>query len=205
MLIPRENGMRSSQLAFAGEILSRKHRKLILRGPIIDTRDDIYSPAQVSSVIEYLSLEDPPMPIRLEISSPGGEVPTGLALIDRMDASPCEIWTIGSGSVFSMAAVILACGTKNRRFIYPNCKTMIHMPRAPFEGSKSERDIYNKQMEQTEGILAELLASRCGQEKSRILNDMERDFFMTAEEAKAYGLVDHIIAAGSLRSVFGLE
>lgn len=201
MLIPRDGGHRSNQLANSYEVLARQYRKLFLLGPIIFERTDSWSALQVSADIEYLSRLDPAKHIELEISSPGGVVSLGIEVVGKMGSSFCGVWTFGNGVVASIAAVILACGERGKRFLYPNCKVMIHLPSAMLQGDSDQLKKQAEEIQRDKYMLAEILALQCGQSKERVIADMGQELWMNAEEARAYGLADHIIAPRSFPGI----
>jgi len=131
--------------------------------------------------------------IDLYINSPGGSVLDGLAIIDTMQCIQAPVSTICVGQAASMAAWILAAGTKGRRFATPNAEVMIHQVAAAFAGQTSDIRIYTQRMVRLQERLVQMLAEWTGQPIERIQKDMEHEFFMTAEEAKAYGIVDAIL------------
>lgn len=131
--------------------------------------------------------------IDLYINSPGGNVLDGLAIIDTMQCIQAPVSTICVGQAASMAAWILAAGTKGRRFATPNAEVMIHQVAAAFAGQTSDIRIYTQRMVRLQERLVQMLAEWTGQPIERIQKDMEHEFFMTAEEAKAYGIVDAIL------------
>jgi ATP-dependent Clp protease protease subunit len=131
--------------------------------------------------------------IDLYINSPGGSVLDGLAIIDTMQCIRAPVSTVCVGQAASMAAWILAAGAKGRRFAAPNAEVMIHQVAAAFAGQTTDIRIYTQRMMRLQERLAQMLAQWTGQPVERIQKDMEHEFFMTAEEAKAYGLVDAIL------------
>jgi ATP-dependent Clp protease protease subunit len=146
----------------------------------------------------YLDAEDPGKEINLYINSPGGMVTAGLAVYDTMQYVKAPITTICIGMAMSFGAVLLTAGTKGRRFALPQARIMIHQPLIGGEGLSGQAtdiDVENREMQKTKRILNEILARHTGQPVEKIEKDSERNFYMSAEEAKEYGLVDEVIAS----------
>jgi len=142
----------------------------------------------------FLANEDPKKDIKFYINSPGGSVYDGLAIIDTMNYIQPDVQTIGIGLQASMGAMLLSCGTKGKRFILPNARVMIHQP----SYGAGQAKVTDQEIELREGLylkktLAEILAKQTGQKLEQVEKDMDRDYWMSAEEAKAYGIVDDII------------
>ncbi|MCC8139274.1 MAG: ATP-dependent Clp endopeptidase proteolytic subunit ClpP [Lachnospiraceae bacterium] len=142
----------------------------------------------------FLESEDPGKDIHLYINSPGGMVTAGMAIFDTMNYIKCDVSTICIGMAASMGAFLLAGGAKGKRFALPNAEIMIHQPSGGAQGQATEIDIVAKHILQTREKLNKILAERTGQPLEVIARDTERDNYMTAEEAKAYGLIDQVIA-----------
>lgn len=140
-----------------------------------------------------LDADDHKTPIDLYINSPGGSVPDGLAIIDAMQCIQAPVSTICIGRAASVATWILAAGTRGRRFATPNAEVMIHQVAAGFAGPVSDMRIYTEWVLRLQERLVEMLSRWTGQPPERIAKDMEREFFMTAEEARDYGIVDAIL------------
>ncbi len=146
----------------------------------------------------YLEAEGPDKEINLYINSPGGMVTAGLAIYDTMQYIRAPITTICMGMAMSFGAVLLAAGTKGKRFCLPNSRIMIHQPLIygdGISGQVTDIEIEAKEMEETKAQLNQIIALHTGQSVSKITADSERNFYMSAEEAKAYGLVDDIITS----------
>ena len=146
----------------------------------------------------YLDAEDPGKEINLYINSPGGMVTAGLAVYDTMQYVKAPITTICIGMAMSFGAVLLTAGTKGRRFALPQARIMIHQPLIGGEGLSGQAtdiDVENREMQKTKRILNEILARHTGQPVEKIEKDSERNFYMSAEEANEYGLVDEVIAS----------
>jgi len=142
----------------------------------------------------YLQNEDPEKDIQMYINSPGGEVPAGLAIYDTMQIIKPEIKTFCVGKSVSMAAVLLAAGTKGKRVALPNSRVMIHQPLGGTYGQVSDVDIFTKELLRTRDRINEIMAYHTGQDVETIKRDTERDRWMSADEAKEYGLVDEVLA-----------
>lgn len=142
----------------------------------------------------FLESEDPNKDIQLYINSPGGSVSAGLAIYDTMHYVKCDVSTICMGMAASMGAFLLAGGTKGKRFALPNAEVMIHQPSGGAQGQATDIKIVADKILQTRQKLNEMLAANTGQPFEVIAADTERDNWMTAEQAKAYGLIDEIVA-----------
>ena len=142
----------------------------------------------------FLESEDPNKDIQLYINSPGGSVSAGLAIYDTMHYVKCDVSTICIGMAASMGAFLLAGGAKGKRFALPNAEVMIHQPSGGAQGQATDIKIVADKILQTKKKLNEMLAANTGQPYEVIAADTERDNWMTAEEAKAYGLIDEIVA-----------
>lgn len=142
----------------------------------------------------FLESEDPNKDINLYINSPGGVITSGLAIYDTMNYIKCDVSTICIGMAASMGAFLLSGGTKGKRFALPNAEIMIHQPSGGAQGQATDIKIVADKILQTKRKLNEILAANTGQPLEVIERDTERDNYMTAEEAKAYGLIDDVIA-----------
>lgn len=141
----------------------------------------------------FLESEDPAKDINLYINSPGGSVSAGLAIYDTMNYIKCDVSTICIGMAASMGAFLLAGGAKGKRFALPNAEVMIHQPSGGAQGQATEIQIVAEKILATKKKLNEILAANTGQPYEVIQADTERDHYMSAEEAKAYGLIDEVI------------
>lgn len=141
----------------------------------------------------HLAYEDPKKDISLYINSPGGVVYDGLAIIDTMNFIKPDVQTIGIGMQASMGAVLLAAGTKGKRFVLPNSRVMIHQPHGGTQGVMTDMEISLKEGIRTKELLVDLMAKYTGQKRQKVREDMERDFWMNAEEAVTYGVADKVI------------
>ena len=141
----------------------------------------------------FLESEDPNKDIQLYINSPGGSVTAGMAIYDTMNYVKCDVSTICMGMAASMGALLLAGGAKGKRFALPNAEIMIHQPSGGAQGQATDIQIVAEQILRTKKKLNEILAANTGQSLETIAADTERDNWMTAEEAKAYGLIDELV------------
>jgi len=142
----------------------------------------------------HLAYADPKKDIKLYINSPGGSIYDGLAIYDTMQYIAPDVQTIGIGLQASMGAFLLSSGTKGKRFVLPHSKIMIHQPSHSTKGKVTDMEIDLKETLAVKAMLAEMLAKNTGQKLSKVKSDIERDYWMTAEEARAYGIVDEVIA-----------
>ncbi len=174
----------------AYDIYSRllKDRIVFLGGPINDAVANT-----VIAQLLFLESQDPKKEIKLYVNSPGGSVTAGLAIYDTMQFVKCDVSTICVGMAASMGAVLLAAGKKGRRFVLPNSEVMLHQVMGGAEGQAVEIEISARHIIKVKDRLNKILAKHAGQSLKQIEKDTDRDFFMSAEEAKAYGLVDEII------------
>ncbi len=148
----------------------------------------------VVSQLLFLEAEDPDKDICLYINSPGGSVTAGYAIYDTMQLIKCDVSTICMGMAASFGAFLLAGGTKGKRYALPNAEIMIHQPLSSgIQGQATDIEIAARNMMKTKERLTRILAENCGKTVEEVLRDTERDNFMTAEEAKEYGLIDAII------------
>ena len=142
----------------------------------------------------FLEADDPDKDIQLYINSPGGSVTAGMAIYDTMQCIKCDVSTVCIGMAASMGAFLLAGGKKGKRFALPNAEIMIHQPSGGAQGQATEIQIAAEHILRTKQKLNEILAANTGQSLETIKADTERDNFMSADEAKAYGLIDEVIA-----------
>ena len=141
----------------------------------------------------FLQSEDPKKDIDMYICSPGGSVTAGLAIYDVMQMFSCDVKTYCVGQAASMGAVLLSAGAPGKRYALPNARIMIHSVSSGTEGKVEDMKLAVQEANRLNDILAEILASTTGNPLKKVKSDMERDFFMSAEEAKKYGLVDRIL------------
>jgi ATP-dependent Clp protease protease subunit len=144
----------------------------------------------------FLEAENPDKDIQLYINSPGGLVTAGLAIYDTMQYVKCDVATICVGQAASMGAVLLAAGTKGKRFALPNSRIMIHQPLGGAEGSAKDVEILTKELLRIKHIINDILSNHTGQPIEKIEKDTDRDFFMSAQEAREYGIIDKVIMPG---------
>jgi ATP-dependent Clp protease protease subunit len=174
----------------AYDIYSRllKDRLIFIVGQVED-----YMANLVVAQLLFLESENPEKDIAIYINSPGGSVSAGLAIYDTMQFIKSDVSTICVGLAASMGAVLLAGGTTGKRYSLPNSKIMIHQPSAGFQGQASDIDIHAREVMETKTRLNAIMAKHTGQTVERIMADSDRDNFMTAEQAKAYGIVDSML------------
>lgn len=172
------------------DIFSRllKDRIIVLS----DEVNDVTASLVVAQML-FLEAEDPDKDIQLYINSPGGSVASGFAIYDTMQYVKPDVSTICLGMAASMGAFLLAAGAKGKRFALPNSEIMIHQPLGGAQGQATDIKIHAEHILKTRGKLNKILSERTGQPLEKIEADTERDFFMSAEEAKAYGLVDEVM------------
>jgi ATP-dependent Clp protease, protease subunit len=178
------------------DIFSRllKDRIVFLGTPVTD---------QVANVIIaqllFLEGEDPEKEINLYVNSPGGSVTAGLAIYDTMQYVRPPVSTICLGQAASMGAVLLAAGEKGRRFSLPNSRVLIHQPMGGFSGQASDIDIQAREILKLRGTLNDILVKHTGQDVTKIQNDTDRDYFMSAGQALEYGIIDEVITQKAQR------
>lgn len=173
----------------AYDIYSRllNDRIIFLGGPINDDVANI-----IIAQLLFLEHADPKKDIQLYVNSPGGAVHAGLAIIDTMNHIKCDVSTVCVGMAASMGAMILSSGTKGKRFALPNAEVMIHQPMGGVEGQASDIAITAKSILRTRENLYKILSKNTGKPIAQIEKDADRDYWMTADEAKKYGIVDHV-------------
>ena len=154
--------------------------------------DDFVSNVVVAQLL-FLQMEDPEKDIHIYINSPGGIVTSGLAIYDTMKFLSCEINTYVIGQAASMGAVLLAAGTKGKRFALPNSRVMIHQPLGGAQGQASDIEIQAREILKMKGLLNKILADATGKDIETISRDTDRDNFMSAEDAMKYGIVDKVV------------
>lgn len=174
----------------AYDIYSRllKDRIVFIGSPIDD-----YIANLVIAQLLFLQSEDPDRDIHIYINSPGGSVSSGLAIYDTMQYVKCDIATYCIGMAASMGALLLSAGTKGKRYALPHSRIMIHQPMGGFYGQATDVEIHAKEILKMKETLNRILSSHTGQPYEKIQQDTERDFFMSAEEALNYGIVDSVI------------
>ena len=174
----------------AYDIYSRllKERVVFMVGPV----DDYMANVIVAQLL-FLESENPDKDINFYINSPGGVVTAGLAIYDTMQYLHCDVATICIGQAASMGSFLLAAGTKGKRHCLPNARVMIHQPSGGFSGMASDIAIHAKEILQIKSRLNEMLAMHTGRSVEQVERDVDRDYFMSASEAQAYGLVDSVL------------
>jgi ATP-dependent Clp protease, protease subunit len=174
----------------AYDIYSRllKDRIIFIGEPIDDTIANL-----IIAQLLFMEAEDPEKDVNVYIHSPGGMVTAGLAIYDTMQYIKPAIATICVGQAASMGSLLLAAGTKGKRYALPNARIMIHQPSGGFQGQATDISIQAEEIIKIRKRLDEILAKHTGQSVDKVHSDSERDYFMSAEEAKAYGLVDEVI------------
>ena len=172
------------------DIFSRllKDRIIFVDGEITDATADL----AVAQIL-FLESQDPEKDISLYINSPGGSVTAGLAIYDTMQYVRCDIQTICLGQAASMGAVLLAGGTKGKRYALPSSRVMIHQPWGGAQGQATDISIQAKEIIRLKRLTIEYFAEKTGKDIETIAKDMERDFYMSAEESREYGIVDTVM------------
>ena len=175
----------------AYDIYSRllKERLVFIVGPVEDHMANL-----VVAQLLYLESENPDKDIHLYINSPGGVVTAGLSIYDTMQFVNCDISTICVGQAASMGALLLAGGTKGKRFALPHSRIMVHQPSAGFQGQATDISIHAEEILALKHRLNEIMAKHTGQDLETIERDLERDNFMSASDAVDYGLIDTVLA-----------
>jgi ATP-dependent Clp protease protease subunit len=175
----------------AYDIYSRllRERIVFLVGPVNDHSANI-----VVAQLLFLESENPDKDISLYINSPGGSVSAGMSVFDTMNFIKPNVSTLCIGLAASMGAFLLAAGEKGKRFSLPNSKIMIHQPLGGAQGQATDIEIHAREILKTREQLNKILADRTGQSLEKIQNDTERDYFMSADESKNYGLIDQVLA-----------
>ena len=182
------------------DIYSRLLRdRIVMLGTAID---DHVANVVVAQML-FLQMEDPKKDIQLYINSPGGSVTSGLAIYDTMQFLTCDVTTYCIGQAASMGAVLMAAGTKGKRYALPNARIMIHQPLGGAEGQATDIGIQAKEILRIKDHLNTILSHHTGQTFERVAKDSDRDFFMSAAEAKTYGLVDEVVK--SRKEIKGAE
>jgi ATP-dependent Clp protease protease subunit len=173
------------------DIYSRllKDRIVFIGTPI----DDIIANLVIAQLL-FLEMEDPKKDINLYINSPGGVVTGGMAIYDTVNLLSCDVVTYCVGMAASMATVLLAAGTHGKRYALPNSRVMIHQPSGGAGGQTSDITIAAREINRWKQTLNQVIAKHTGQTAEQVEKDSDRDYYMTAEEAKEYGIVDNVIA-----------
>lgn len=173
------------------DIFSRllRERVIFLVGPVNDQTANL-----VVAQLLFLESENPDKDISLYINSPGGSVSAGMAIFDTMNFIKPAVSTLCTGMAASMGAFLLAAGEKGKRFALPNSKIMIHQPLGGMQGQATDIEIHARDILKTKATLNRILAERTGQPLEKLERDTDRDYFLEAEEARAYGIVDQVLA-----------
>lgn len=174
----------------AWDIYSRllKDRIIFIGTPI----DDFVANAVVAQLL-FLQMEDPKKDIHIYVNSPGGSVTAGMAIYDTINFLNCDVVTYCVGMAASMGTVLLAAGTAGKRYALPNSRVLIHQPTGGATGQTSDISIAAREIIRWRRTMDEVLAKHTGQKVEKITKDSDRDYYMTADEACAYGIVDHVI------------
>jgi ATP-dependent Clp protease protease subunit len=194
--MPVSGALREAQMtAAAGMNLNDSVFERLLRERIIflGTQVDDEIANKLCAQILLLSAEDPTRDISLYINSPGGSVTAGMAIYDTMQYAPCDVATYGMGLAASMGQFLLTAGAKGKRYALPHARVMMHQPSAGVGGTAADIAIQAEQFGEVKKEMAELIAEHTGQPVETIRKDSDRDRWFKAEEAKEYGLVDHVI------------
>lgn len=175
----------------AYDIWSRllKDRIIFLGGPIDDTVANL-----IIAQLLFLESEDPDKDVQMYINSPGGSVTAGLAIYDTMQYIKPDVATICLGSAASMGALLLSSGAKGKRYSLPYSRIMVHQPWGGAQGQATDVEIHAREILRLRELLNEILAANTGQPMAKIQQDTERDFFMSSEQAKEYGIIDSIMS-----------
>lgn len=187
---------KSNQNLTGYDLYSRLLKDRIVFFGSLDGEVNTASANAIIAQLLYLDAEDPEKPINFYINSPGGSVNAGLAIYDTMQYIKAPVYTICMGMAMSFGAVLLAAGSKGKRYALPNARVMIHQVRqfGGAGGTATDIEIENQEMQRLKKILTEIMAKHTGQPYEKVLNDMDRDFYMSAEEAKTYGIIDEVLA-----------
>jgi len=174
----------------AYDIYSRllKERLIFIVGPVEDHMANL-----IVAQLLYLESENPDKDIQLYINSPGGSVTAGLSIYDTMQFVNCDVSTICMGQAASMGALLLAGGTKGKRFALPHSRVMVHQPSAGFQGQATDIEIHTKEVLELKRRLNKIMSRHTGQTLKKIESDLERDNFLSGEEAVSYGLIDTVL------------
>ena len=188
---PKENPMEQFSAAAFGPYNKKflEQRKIFFWGVVHDN-----SAKEIVNKLLYLDAVDPGKEIKLYINSPGGVVTSGMVVYDAMQMISSPVSTICMGMAASMGSILLSGGTKGKRFIFPHGEVMIHQPSiGGAQGTSADLEILASQIDKTKEISAQILADNCGQPFDKVMKDFDRDYWMNAQEAVAYGIVDGIL------------
>ena len=184
-----EQGARGER-AFDIYSLLLKERIIFLGTPISDQVANL-----IVAQLLYLAREDPEKDISLYLNSPGGVVTSGFAIMDTMEHIPCDVSTICVGACASMGTVLLAAGTKGKRFALPNSTIHMHQPLGGAQGQASDIEIAAREILRLQDRLRQLISDKTGQPYERVARDTDRDYYLTADQAVEYGLIDEVLRA----------
>jgi ATP-dependent Clp protease protease subunit len=173
-----------------------KDRIIFLGTPITDEISNV-----IMAQLIHLEGEDPTKDINLYINSPGGSVTSALAIYDTIEFIKPDVTTICMGQAASAAAILLAAGTKGKRFALPHARILIHQPHGGAEGQSSDIEIQAREIQRIRDLLDQILSDKTGQPLEKITEDTDRDFIMTAEEAVEYGIIDQVLQSRRLQEV----
>lgn len=192
----------SSRGERAYDIYSRllKDRIIIMGEEVLDGMANT-----VIAQMLFLESEDPDKDINMYVNSPGGSVTAGMAIYDTMQYIKPDVATICMGQATSMAALLLAAGTKGKRYALPHSRIMIHQPLGGTQGQATDIDIHAKEILKMRDTLNHILFQHTGQPIEKVKKDTERDYFMTSEEAKEYGIVDKVITTREMQNQLGSD
>jgi ATP-dependent Clp protease, protease subunit len=182
------NGRETRPMSVFSRLL--KDRILFIGTPIDENVTNL-----VIAQMLYLQMEDPKKDIHLYINSPGGIVTGGMAIYDTMNFLSCDIVTYCIGMAASMSTVLLAAGTKGKRFALPNSRVMIHQPSGGAGGQAADIAIQAREILRWRKTLNEIIAKHTGKSPQQVETDSDRDYYMSADEAKSYGIVDHVVTS----------
>jgi ATP-dependent Clp protease protease subunit len=173
-----------------------KDRIIFLGTPITDEISNV-----IMAQLIHLEGEDPGKDINLYINSPGGSVTSALAIYDTIEFIKPDVTTICMGQAASAAAILLAAGTKGKRFALPHARILIHQPHGGAEGKSSDIEIQAREIQRIRDLLDQILSTKTGQPLEKITTDTDRDFIMTADEAVGYGIIDQVLQSRRLQEV----
>ena len=173
-----------------------KDRIIFLGTPITDEISNV-----IMAQLIHLEGDDPTKDINLYINSPGGSVTSALAIYDTIEFIKPDVTTICMGQAASAAAILLAAGTKGKRFALPHARILIHQPHGGAEGQSSDIEIQAREIQRIRDLLDQILSDKTGQPLEKITEDTDRAFIMTADEAVEYGIIDHVLQSRRLQEV----
>ncbi len=198
--IDRDDRLRAYVLPTVTEVTHRGEREWNIFSRLLKDRivflgteiEDFVANAVIAQLL-FLYSEDPDKDIQIYINSPGGVVTSGLAIYDTMQHVACPVSTICIGQAASMGAVLLTAGEKGRRFALPHARIMIHQPLGGARGQATDIEIQAREIKRMKDLLTDIMVQATGQARDRLAADMERDFYMSAAQAKEYGLIDDVL------------